>query len=183
MTVIGIVQEPHPILRQISAPFDLPVEAEDAGRILGDLHAAMARAARIHRFAKGMGVSAPQLGAGRSAAVVRGPDGETLSLLNPRVTAQSAGTDEQYEGCWSFFDVRGKVSRPLDLEVEYQDLDGTRRIVRVEQALARLVAHEVDHLRGVLYVDRMRSGTRPVQVSDYRGTGSAWQYAAVTGGS
>jgi peptide deformylase len=174
MSVIGIVQDADPILRQIAAPFDLPRDADEAGRVVADLQAAMVRAARIQRVATGMGVSAPQLGIGRAAAVVRAPGGDPLTLLNPRIVVRSDRTDEQYEGCWSFFDVRGKVPRPLSLDVEYSDLDGGRHVLRVENALARLVAHEVDHLLGVLYVDRMQPGNRVVQVS---GQDVAWGYA------
>ncbi|WP_262386993.1 peptide deformylase [Streptomyces sp. TRM49041] len=53
-----------------------------------------------------MGVAAPQLGIDRAAAIVRTADGEVITLLNPRVIEQSSETDEQYEGCWSFFDVQ-----------------------------------------------------------------------------
>ena len=68
-----------------------------------------------------MGVAAPQLGIRRAAAVVRTPDDEYMTLLNPQIIGESAETDEQYEGCWSFFYVRGKVRRPLSIEVEHQD--------------------------------------------------------------
>ena len=76
-----------------------------------------------------------------------------------------------------FFDVRGLVPRPLTLHVEHADIDGTRRITVFEHGLARLVAHEVDHLHGHLYVDRMRPGVTPIPVEQYRGTGDAWTYS------
>src|SRR6185437_12424195 len=126
--------------------------AEDARSVIAELHAAIRRADTIHNFAKGMGVAAPQLGIRRAAAVVRTPDGEYITLLNPQVIGESAETDEQYEGCWSFFDVRGKVGRPLAIEVEHQEVDGGRRITTFTSAIARLAAHEIDHLFGVLLV-------------------------------
>ena len=67
-----------------------------------------------------MGLAAPQINIGRAAAVIRTPDGETITLLNPRICDESAETDEQYEGCLSFFEVRGMVPRPLAIEVEHQ---------------------------------------------------------------
>jgi peptide deformylase len=67
-----------------------------------------------------------------------------VTLLNPRVIEESPQTDEQYEGCLSFFDVRGMVPRPLVLHVEHQAIDGERHITIFEKGLARLAAHEID---------------------------------------
>lgn len=55
--------------------------------------------AQVHVFGKGMSIAVPQIGIGRAAAIVRGPDGEAVTLLNPRVIEESPQTDEQYEGC------------------------------------------------------------------------------------
>lgn len=136
----------------------------------------MDRVAQVHNFTKGMGLAAPQINIGRAAAVIRTPDGETITLLNPRICDQSAQTDEQYEGCMSFFGVRGMVPRPLAVEVEHQDIDGNVQITAFEQGMARLVCHEVDHLFGTLYRSRMRRGVQPVPVSKYTGTGQQWTY-------
>ncbi|MEU5772674.1 peptide deformylase [Streptomyces venezuelae] len=68
--------------------------------------------------------------------------------------------------------------RPLAISVEHTDIDGTERITIFERGLARLVAHEVDHLHGQLYRSRMREGVEPIPVSEYRGTGSTWQYSS-----
>ncbi|MGW7598146.1 peptide deformylase [Streptomyces antimycoticus] len=176
MRDIGMVQEGDPILTKTARPFTLPDEAEDARRVVAELVSAAERAATVHVFGKGMGVAAPQIGIDRAAAIVRTPEGETLTLLNPRIVEESPEVDEQYEGCLSFFDVRGKVPRPLAISVEHQDIDGQQRITIFEQGMARLVAHEVDHLHGVLYRSRMREGIDPIPVSEYRGTGSSWQY-------
>jgi peptide deformylase len=172
MASIGIVQEGDPILREVAPPFDLPAEAEDARRVIAELHAAIRRADTIHNFAKGMGVAAPQLGIRRAAAVVRTPDDEYITLLNPQVISESAETDEQYEGCWSFFDVRGQASRPLSIEVKHQRIDGTRSITVFDRPVARLVFHEIDHLFGVLYSDRIAGQLIPV--SEYGGSGRRW---------
>lgn len=177
MASIGIVQEGDPVLRQLAAPFDLPAEAEDARRIVVELNSAIERAQTIHNFTKGLGVAAPQIGISRAAAVIRTPGGETVTLLNPQIIDQSTDQDEQYEGCWSFFNVRGKVPRPLAIEVEHQTVEGTRLITTFERNLARLIGHEVDHLNGMLYTDRMPSHTRPIPVSEYHKSDQAWKYA------
>ena len=68
------------------------------------------------------------------------------------------------------------VPRPLAIEVEHQDIDGTTRITAFERGMARLVCHEVDHLFGMLYRARMRPGVEPIPVSKYQGTGKQWIY-------
>ncbi|MFB9902883.1 peptide deformylase [Allokutzneria oryzae] len=176
MSEIGIVQVEEAILREQAYPFDLPTEAEDARRVVAALAASMERVSQVHTFGKGMGIAAPQIGIGRAAALVRTPDGEMITLLNPRVIDESAETDEKYEGCLSFFDVRGMVPRPLTIDVEHTDIDGNRRIATFEQGLARLVAHEIDHLEGRLYTDRMRPGVSTISVEQYTGTGQKWNY-------
>jgi peptide deformylase len=176
MRSLDIVQEGDPILTEVARPFDLPTEAEDARRVVAQLVSTLERVGQVHNFVKGMGLAAPQIGIGRAAAMIRTPEGETVTLLNPRISDESAETDEQYEGCLSFFDVRGKVPRPLAIEVEHQDIDGTTRITTFERGMARLVCHEVDHLFGLLYRSRMRPGVEPIPVSKYKGTGQQWTY-------
>ena len=97
-----------------------------------------------------------------------------ITLLNPQIIETSEDYDEQYEGCLSFFDVRCLVPRPLVIHVEHQDITGERRITIFERGIARLVAHEIDHLDGVLCRSRMRPGERPIPVEQYQSTGTAW---------
>jgi peptide deformylase len=176
MATLGIVQEGDPVLAEVARRFDLPAEAEDARRVVAQLVSTLERVGQVHNFTKGMGLAAPQINIGRAAAVVRTAEGETLTLLNPRICDESAETDEQYEGCLSFFAVRGMVPRPLAIEVEHQDVDGTTRITAFEKGMARLVCHEVDHLFGMLYRVRMKPGVEPIPVSKYQGTGKQWIY-------
>ncbi|HEY8526361.1 MAG TPA: peptide deformylase [Acidimicrobiales bacterium] len=180
MAALGIIQAGDPILRQVTRRFELPDEAEDARRVIAELTTAIERIEKVHTFAKGVGIAAPQIGINRSAALVRTPDREAITLLNPRVIEGNAGDehDEQYEGCLSFFAVRGLVPRSLTIHVEHQDLDGRHRISVFERGVARLVAHELDHLVGVLYTDRMRPGVEPIPVSEYTGSGQRWHYKA-----
>ena len=68
------------------------------------------------------------------------------------------------------------MNRPLTIHVEHQDLDGDRRITIFDRGTARLVAHEIDHLNGILYTDRMAPDREPIPVSEYRQGGKAWTY-------
>jgi peptide deformylase len=180
MKAAGIVQEGAPVLLEQAVPLVLPDEADEASAVIAQLFGALQRAGEQHVFSKGMGVAAPQIGIPRAAAIVipPGPGTEPVVMLNPRVISESAEEDEQYEGCLSFFDVRGLVPRPLHIEVACTSPDGQPYILALDNAMARLASHEIDHLNGLLYTSRMRNGIQPIAVAEYRGTGRAWTYPA-----
>ncbi|HEY4022797.1 MAG TPA: peptide deformylase [Pseudonocardiaceae bacterium] len=178
MAALGVVQDGDPLLRRVARPFDLPVEAEDARRVIAELHSAVERIAQAHAFGKGMGVAAPQIGIDRAAALVRPPGtDDVITLLNPTIIETSTETDEQYEGCLSFFDVRCLIPRPLVIHVEHTDVTGEKKITIFEWGIARLAAHEIDHLYGILCRDHLPEGTQPISVEQYRGTGKTWNYS------
>ena len=177
----GIVQRGAPMLARAARRFDLPEQATLANDIVARLLDALHLVGELHAFSKGMGLAATQLGIGWAATVIKAPVGQDLGggpivLLNPRVVGESVDRDEQYEGCLSFFDVRGLVSRPLLIEVEHEDPSGTRTVTTFTKGMARLVAHEVDHLGGLLYTDRMPPQGRLVPVEEYQGQGQPWRY-------
>lgn len=176
MAALGIVQDTDPALRRAAQRFDLPVEADDAHVVVAALDSAAEQVAQAHTFGKGMGMAAPQIGIDRSSAIVHTPDGEKVTLFNPTIIEQAGDLDEQYEGCISFFDVRGQVPRYQVIHVEHTTIDGATKITVFERGVARLVIHEVDHLHGHLYRDRMRPGVEPIPVEQYRGTGTNWKY-------
>ncbi|MCZ0974146.1 peptide deformylase [Streptomyces noursei] len=177
MRDLGVVQRGAGILAETARAFDLPAECDEAERVVDELFAAMERISQVHPFAKGMGLAAPQIGIGRAAAIVQPPgDSPAITLLNPQVTVGSDEIDEQYEGCLSFFDVRGVVPRPLKITVETTALTGETVATVYERGLARLVHHEIDHLDGLLYTARMLPGSEPIPVEEYRQTGRAWVY-------
>ncbi|MFF3091590.1 peptide deformylase [Streptomyces nojiriensis] len=171
------------MLHHSTRPFDLPAEQETAKQVLDELVAAATRIGQVHPFARGMGLVAPQIGIDRAAAIVQSaePGAAPIALLNPRIIDRSHETDERYEGL-SFFDVRGLHPRPLSITVEGNNLDGSTTVSTYSQGLARLIHHEIDHLDGHLYDDRMRDGVTPIRlpstarqdphgVTDAHGTG------------
>ncbi|MBB1254172.1 peptide deformylase [Streptomyces sp. OF3] len=177
MRDLGVVQRGAGVLAEPARAFDLPTERDEAERIVDELFAAMERIGQVHPFAKGMGIAAPQLDIARAAAVVQPPgDAPAIVLLNPRITTSSEETDERYEGCLSFFDVRGLVPRPLEITVDATALTGETVTTAYERGLARLVHHEIDHLDGLLYTVQMRAGVEPIPVEEYRQTGRDWVY-------
>jgi peptide deformylase len=178
MRGIGIEQRGSDLLREPARHFHLPREEAVARNAVTGLLSTLERLEAVHDFSKGVGLSAPQIGLPVAAAVVRPPErgAEPVVLLNPRILGESRDSDEQYEGCLSFFDYRGLVERALRIEVEHARFDGARVIVSFDQAMARLVSHEIDHLDGRLYVDRMPAGAPLLPVAEYRQTGQPWTY-------
>lgn len=180
MRDLGVIQQGAAILAEPARPFDLPAERDEAEHIVDELFAAMERIGQVHPFAKGMGLAAPQIGIGRTAAVVQPPDdAPAIILLNPKITTHSSETDDQYEGCLSFFDVRGLVPRPLKITVETTTLTGEAATTTYDRGLARLIHHEIDHLDGLLYTARMGTGVELIPVDEYRQTGRAWVYDSI----
>ena len=101
--------------------------------------------------ADGVGLAAPQVGVLRRLCVV--DIGEhPLLLINPEVLAED-GEQEGQEGCLSVPGKYGIVKRPNYVKVKYLDKDMKEQIVEAEELEARAILHEMDHLKGVMYVD------------------------------
>jgi peptide deformylase len=109
LRALGIRQANDPILRQVAIPFDLPEQAAEAIEVRGRLLDYVDALRRIYPFTKGVGIAAPQIGISRAMAVVSPPGSPTTTLINPVVVWSSEMTDEQFEGCLSMFDIRGRV--------------------------------------------------------------------------
>ncbi|MEU4557431.1 peptide deformylase [Actinoplanes sp. NPDC023936] len=178
MRGIGIIQRGSDLLRQRARHFQLPRESNAAQETVTRLLTSLGRLQDLHEFSKGVGLAATQIGVPVAAAVVQPPeyDAQPVVLLNPRVVGESTDCDDQYEGCLSFFDYRGLVTRPLRIDVEHARFDGTRVVTSFDRALARLISHEIDHLEGRLYVDRMTPDAKLVPVAQYQQTGRPWDY-------
>lgn len=166
MTALGIAQRGNPVLDTVARPFHLPAERAEAGEVVRRLHETADRVEERYPFKRGMGLAAPQLGIDRRAVLVRPGRGESwIELLNPTVVAVD-GEEAHYEGCLSFFGVRGLVMRPSLLAVEHTAPDGDRIVSSFGSGTAGLVLHEIDHVDGLLY-DRLVAGAL-LPVAEYR---------------
>lgn len=101
----------------------------------------------------GVGLAAPQVGVLRRVAIVEYDD-KLYELINPKIL-KSAGELIEEEGCLSVIGVRGRVKRPETVTVTYLDRHGKRHKTEVAGIMARVFCHEIDHLDGVLFVDKM----------------------------
>lgn len=83
-----------------------------------------------------------------------------MAMVNPEITKLPSPDEILEEGCLSFPEIRGDVKRPDAITAKFQDLSGTAHILTCTGILARCVQHEVDHLNGVLFIDRMEKRVR-----------------------
>ena len=137
--------------------------------------------------AEGIGLAAPQVGHSLQLCVIdlRSSEAEynwqldgarpppelfmPIIVMNPRVTV-APGTAETVvdEGCLSFPAIRGEVARPDEIAVEFNDELGGVHVLRCNGLLSRCVQHEVDHLNGVLFIDRMEKRARAAIDADVK---------------
>jgi peptide deformylase len=108
--------------------------------------------------APGVGLAAPQVGINRRLIVVDVTSGEeqgrSMVLVNPELV-ESNGVQKGEEGCLSIPGFTAVVQRPMNVKVKAMDLDGNTIEVDAEDLEARVLCHEIDHLDGVLYLDRI----------------------------
>lgn len=101
----------------------------------------------------GMGLAAVQVGV-LKRVVVMNVNEMRLELVNPEILS-SEGSDVESEGCLSCGKIKGKVARPMKVTVKAQDRYGYEFTITGEKYLARCLCHEIDHLNGILFVDKI----------------------------
>ncbi len=104
---------------------------------------------------EGVGLAAPQVGVLKKIVVIDVGEGP-ITLINPEIVKTSGSVIEE-EACLSFPDRSGKVERPECVVVEFTDMDGERYELEGHGLLARAICHEVDHLNGIVFLDRVIS--------------------------
>jgi len=142
------------VLRQKAVPID--AEPATLRQLVDDMFETM-------YDEPGIGLAAPQVGASiRLVVIAAVPDdeegenvGPPLTLLNPEITWSSKDTVSYDEGCLSVPGITEAVDRPRAIRLRYRDMEGQDHERDAEGLLARVVQHEMDHLDGVLFVDRL----------------------------
>ena len=143
MAIRNIVQVGDDVLRQKCFPVEEFDEKLDA--LLDDMKETVKKA-------QGAGLAAPQVGVLRRAVVVDVEEGY-FEFINPVISA-AKGEQTGWEGCLSVKGKNGIVSRPMKLTLTYQDRKGEKHVLKAKGFFARAICHEVDHLDGVLYIDK-----------------------------
>jgi peptide deformylase len=150
MAVYQILQERDALLRQKAK--EIPVITANVTRLLDHLRDTL----RAHKT--GVGLAAPQIGVSKQAIVIQFQQDETeeevyYELINPRIV-ESEGVERDSEGCLSIPDMVGEVDRAAKVRVAGLDRQGNPVEYAADGYLARIFQHEIDHLNGILFVDR-----------------------------
>ncbi|GGI66488.1 peptide deformylase [Enterococcus alcedinis] len=120
---------------------------EELWALLDDMHETMV----AH---DGVGIAAPQIGKNIQVAIVEVEEGDLFELINPTIIS-AKGEDIDVEGCLSIPHVFGTVKRPDEIVVRYYDREGDEIEVEAYGYLARALQHEIDHLNGELFIDKI----------------------------
>ncbi len=112
--------------------------------------------------ADGIGLAAPQIGLSTRVIVVDlrrqdedDPEPQRIAIVNPVVTWESKEAEKQTEGCLSIPGLEEVVRRPAQVRVEGQDPDGNDIVIEADDLFGRALQHEIDHIDGILFVDRV----------------------------
>jgi peptide deformylase len=142
------------LIRQFGDPI-LKSRATEVDQFDASLRAQVARMAGLMADALGVGLAAPQLGVSQRLVVYRvGMEAPLVALVNPEVEWASQDGETFEEGCLSIPGIQVDVDRPVHVRVRARDEDGADRTVEASGLEARVIQHEIDHLDGVLMLDR-----------------------------
>ena len=149
MAVLEILKYPHPILQK---------KTEPVSRIDDTIRQLVQSMAETMYAAPGVGLAAPQVGIPLRLAVLdvtkANEPKDLLVLINPEIVA-SEGECSWEEGCLSIPDCNEEVKRLKKVSVRFQNLEGRENTVTAEDLLSIALQHEIDHLDGILFIDRL----------------------------
>jgi peptide deformylase len=163
MSILKVARMGHPVLRARAKPLDPgDIKSARVQQLIDDMFETM-------QEYQGVGLAAPQVHESLRlfvAGFADSPDEEEeeddhrvplMAIINPEITPVGAETIEDWEGCLSIPDIRGRVPRSKEILVRAYDRQGKRIEIRASGFTARVIQHETDHLDGVLFFDRMKS--------------------------
>ena len=158
MAILKVARLGHPVLRQVAEPVpkDL-IQTPAFQRFLDDMVETM------HEY-EGVGLAAPQVHVSNQVAVIEAKDSRRYPgegpipltvLINPKILSSAKKHLEDWEGCLSISELRGRVPRAASVEVETLNRRGEKIRFQAQGFFARVIQHECDHLAGKVFVDRM----------------------------
>ena len=158
MSILKIARMGHPVLRARARAIDRgELKSIAVQRLIDDMLETMVEY-------RGVGLAAPQVHervrifvAAIDAADETSPPAKPIVVINPEVTPVGDEVLEDWEGCLSIPDIRGRVLRSREILLRALDRRGERLEIHFQDFSARVIQHETDHLDGVLFFDRMRS--------------------------
>ena len=155
MAVRKILQLGDPTLRQKAAAHQFADDNADLFNLIADLRDTLAHWRKETGY--GRGIAAPQLGVAKRVIFLQLPGAEPWPLINPQITGRSQEKIVVWDACLSFLAIFMQVERHKVITVRYQDVRGDLQQVQAgeERDLSELLQHEIDHLDGILCIDRV----------------------------
>ena len=147
MAIIPIRAVPDPILRQ---------KAKRVRSIDGSIHKLIGNMLETMHSAPGVGLAALQVGIPLRVIVIGIPEQEDIALINPQIVRRK-GERLVNEGCLSVPGYVGEIKRADTVTVKGRDQNGKEIRIKADELLAQVLEHEIDHINGVLYIDRLDS--------------------------
>ena len=164
MAVLPIAKVGNPILRKIANPVDPAIiGSRRFQQFLDDMFETM-----VHF--EGIGLAAPQVAQSEQVVVMEcdGSDGiPNTVLINPKIVFYGPTQSEMWEGCLSIDNMRGKVMRPSMVRVQAYDRQGVLQDIEANGLYAVCIQHEMDHLLGKLFIDRMNDLSTLTQLEEF----------------
>jgi len=163
MAIHQIIKMGNPILREISRELTSEeILSPEVKTLISDMWETM-------EHAGGIGLAAPQIAIPLQLTVIRVPkdserypeseESDEFVIFNPKITYLTEETQGFWEGCLSVPGLRGFVERPKKIRVDYLDQEAKPQSIELDDFLATVFQHELDHLIGKLYVDRIKDIT------------------------
>lgn len=164
MAIREVLKMGNPVLRQESAIVSKEeILSDEFQQLLTDMSDTMEEQ-------DGIGIAAPQIGVLKQVALVgipsdndRYPDAPEFDLLvviNPKIEVLDSALQGNWEGCLSVPGLRGFVERPSKIKVTFLDQEANEQIIEADDFIATVFQHEIDHLFGKLYIDRVTDTTK-----------------------
>ena len=106
---------------------------------------------------QGVGLAAPQVGINKRIIVINPElaNSDVFALINPKITKKSKETETEEEGCLCFPGLFLKIKRAKEIEIEVLNINGEKIKIKAQGLFARVLQHEIDHLDGILFIDRL----------------------------
>ncbi len=157
MAILKIANLGNPVLRIPAEPVK-NIQSPEIQRLIDDMIETM-------REYRGVGLAAPQVHRPVQLAIIEALESERPAhgtanptvLINPRIVPATDRMEEDWEGCLSIPNLRGKVPRFVEIEVQASDRRGKQVSLKAVDFFARVIQHEHDHLLGTVFLDRMKS--------------------------
>jgi peptide deformylase len=149
MSILKITTHPNANLRKTAKPVDTAtILTKDFQKLLADM-------AETMLIKDGIGLAAPQVGIGQRIIVVNTKHG-ILAMVNPVLSKLSIGKEWDEEGCLSVPHTFGKVKRHKSVHCEFWNKEAQVQKIEAHGLFARVLQHEIDHLDGILFIDKAK---------------------------